>query len=149
MVNRALAQAQRLASIRSGPGASRLPVEYSRLRLSFAARNANGHMGPRKFAQAYLPQLSFHNPALRIDVLRTPFDKDDDPKNLTRAATLEVYAGSETKPTIEIDVKGLHSDEILKRLLDRTGAVPVVVEEAANLVTTATTKADVATAAAA
>ena len=145
MVNRALAQARRLAAIRSGPGAAQLPVEYSRLRLSFASRNANGHMGPRKFAQSYLSQLAFHNPTLAITVERIPFDAEADPKNLHRPATLELYTGTQPTPAVELDVRGLHSDEILQRLLERTKAVPVVTEDASATPLTTTAAAAPAT----
>lgn len=121
MPNRAIQQAKRLLQIRSGPASLVLPAEYTSLSLQFSQKNANGHMGPRKFTQQSLPQLQFQNPSLKIDVKRV-VDKED-PKNLKIPAVLRLTRRGEEDT--EINLQGLHSDEILKRLIKATGATTI------------------------
>ncbi|PUU83019.1 hypothetical protein B9Z19DRAFT_232910 [Tuber borchii] len=60
----------RLALIRSGTGAAILPPDVRKLGLTFAMKNADGHMGPRKFWRHYLPRLKYHNPDVDMQVTR-------------------------------------------------------------------------------
>ncbi|BFZ53869.1 54S ribosomal protein, mitochondrial [Savitreella phatthalungensis] len=131
MVNRAVVQARRLDVIRKGPASVSLPAEFTQLRLSFAQRNAGGHMGARKFAQQSLPSIKFHNPSLQMDVSRVPRSTED-PQNANIAASLQLFKGSEPQPVIDLDVRGLHSDDILAKLIELTGAERIIFDDAAR-----------------
>lgn len=131
MPNRAVIQAKRLVDIRSGPGSLSVPAQFNSLELTFSQRNANGHMGPRKFAQINLPRIQFRNPNLEIAVKRI---KDlQDPKNEKTRATMTIKSTS-TTGTTTTSIQGLHSDEILKKFIELTGAREAVESEGSAIV---------------
>ena len=115
MPNRAIAQSLRLKNISHGPGSIIIPNVTTGINLSFAQLNANGHMGPRKFVQQIIPRIAFRNPALAINVVRV---KSEDKKNTGVQATMNITGEN----TTSIDIKGLHSDDILSKLIEATGA---------------------------
>lgn len=131
MPNRAIIQAKRLLDIRTGPGSLSVPAQFTALELSFAQRNTNGHMGPRKFAQINLPRIQFRNPNLEISVKRI---KDpQDLKNEKTGATMTIKSTS-TADSKTTSIKGLHSDEILKKFIEMTGSREAVDTEGSAVV---------------
>ncbi|CAK7267324.1 hypothetical protein SEPCBS57363_002532 [Sporothrix epigloea] len=146
-----------LLNLRHGPGAAILPANVTRLHLEFASRWNNGQYGPRKFWQTSLPRLKYWNPAIPMILNRTADTtgaatltiylrktSGDSPKSASPVTPdtqpSSSFVGASPAPeqtplehTIQIDVKGLHSDEILKDLLSKTGAsavFPTAQEEA-------------------
>ncbi|CAK7233963.1 hypothetical protein SBRCBS47491_008788 [Sporothrix bragantina] len=136
-------------ALRHGPGAAILPSEVTRIHLEFANRWNKGQYGPRKFWQTYLPRLKYWNPAIPMIVNRTA--DTTGPATLTiylrstqgESSTSSSPVTPDTQPsssfvgtskapeptllerTIQIDMKGLHSDAILKDFLAKTGASAV------------------------
>lgn len=133
MPNRAIIQAARLAVIKTGPSAIRLPPNYASLLLSFSQYNANGHMGPRKFAQHDLPRIAFHNPSLDIKVTRIKNLGDKQNQKIAASLKLVKLDGEE----VEVSIQNVHSDEITSRLKELTRATVVVDESLLPLTTTA------------
>ncbi|KAL1887339.1 hypothetical protein Sste5346_010278 [Sporothrix stenoceras] len=138
-----------LLNIRNGPGAVILPKEVTRIHLEFASRWNDGQYGPRKFWHNYLPRLKFWNPAIPMIVNRTqdtagpatltiymlqnkskgaptrsPVTPDNQP-NSSFTGSSKAPKPTPAETTVEIDMKGLHSDVILHHFLEKTGAVAV------------------------
>lgn len=135
MPNRAIIQSLRLKSISTGPAAIRLPPAASHLTLSFGKSNTNGHMGPRKFAQLHLPSLAYHNPRLVVNVTRIAAE----PKTKNEGVDAILHIKDESNQTVSrIDVRGLHSDEIVQRILAISGAEKVVSDPVAAVEPAAT-----------
>ncbi|CAK7203216.1 hypothetical protein SEUCBS139899_005947 [Sporothrix eucalyptigena] len=135
-----------LLNLRHGPGAAILPNEVTRIHLEFANRWNNGQYGPRKFWQTCLPRLKYWNPSIPMIVNRTAdtagpatltiylrhgqdgSSKGASPVNQnTQPSSSFVGASKAPEPTpsertVQIDMKGLHSDAILKDFLAKTGA---------------------------
>ncbi|MCJ1280745.1 hypothetical protein MMC26_000062 [Xylographa opegraphella] len=121
-----------LFSIRLGPGAAILPKDVKRIHLDFATKFNDGHLGPRRFFQHCLPRLKYHNPGVSMTVTRTT--------NQAGPATMTVFfagaapAGSSVNERVQVlDMKHRQEPEILHRLLEVTGAVPVRATEAEEL----------------
>ncbi|KAG0128927.1 putative 50S ribosomal protein Mrp49 [Tuber indicum] len=109
----------RLALIRAGTGAAILPPEVRKLGLTFAMKNTDGHMGPRKFWRNYLPRLKYHNPNVDMQVHRDRESGGD--------ATLVIeFDGGKTET---IDVKHKHENDIVHAVLESTKAKPVPTSE--------------------
>ncbi|RPB05532.1 hypothetical protein L873DRAFT_1757712 [Choiromyces venosus 120613-1] len=108
----------RLALVRSGTGAAILPPGVRKLGLTFAMRNADGHMGPRKFWRYHLPRLQYHNPTVAMEVTRHRVDGGD------ATLTIEYEGKTET-----IDVQHKHENEITRAVMDLTKAKPVPTSE--------------------
>ncbi|KFY08340.1 hypothetical protein V492_06310 [Pseudogymnoascus sp. VKM F-4246] len=127
-----------LLAIKLGPGAAVLPKNVTKLHMEFAKRMNDGHFGPRKFWQSYLPRLKYHNPTVSMTLERTEnqegpalmtvyFDDTTQPQTPSSPA-----AGTQTEPTtsnqqrvVTINMKHRHESEILSQLLALTNAVPV------------------------
>ncbi|KAK4139170.1 CI-B8 domain-containing protein [Dichotomopilus funicola] len=136
-----------LLNLRTGPGAAILPKDVTRIHMRFALRLEGGHMGPRKFFRENLPRLKFHNPTIPMIVQRN--DDNAGPATLsiyfreaTGSATAaetpwgitssRVMDGSIEPPApgpgervLTINMRGAHSEKILKDFLTKTGAVAV------------------------
>jgi len=109
----------RLALTRAGIGAAILPPEVRKLALTFAVRNKDGHMGPRKFWYKYLPRLKYHNPAVDMEVSREGVSGGD--------ATLAIeFDGGKTET---IHVKHKHENQIARAVIELTKAKPVPTSE--------------------
>ncbi len=120
MPNRAVIQAKKLSLLKQGPGAAIVPPSIKSIHVTFSRRNADGHMGARKFVQTNLPRISFHNPQIDIQVNKI---RPKDTKNEGIPAKIEIHGLSEN-PTI-MDVQHHHSDEICRQLLSKLKAVAV------------------------
>lgn len=122
MPNRALIQSARIKSITQPSQSSfLLPPQFTHLSLTFGQRNANGHMGPRKFAQHDLPNLAYFNQSLKISVRRIKDPTDLKNEKVKAFITLK----REGDENVDIQIQGLHSDEIVRRLKEVTGATQV------------------------
>ncbi|KFZ12811.1 hypothetical protein V502_06915 [Pseudogymnoascus sp. VKM F-4520 (FW-2644)] len=135
---RRMTKLRALLAIKLGPGAAVLPKNVTKLHMEFAKRMNDGHFGPRKFWQSYLPRLKFHNPAVSMTLDRTTNQEgpalmtvyfDDATQPQTPSAPV---AGTQTEPTtsnqqrvVTINMKHRHESEILSQLLALTNAVPV------------------------
>ncbi|CCG84121.1 protein of unknown function [Taphrina deformans PYCC 5710] len=127
MPNRAIVQAKKILDIRVGPGSITLPPEYTALHLSFSQKNANGHMGPRKFTQQNLPRIQYHNPHLSIQVKRINLR---DKSNRDVDAVMKLMKSGQTEAQADVlSIRGLHSDEIVSKLTEMTGATKVELPE--------------------
>lgn len=123
--------------------------------MDFAMKWNDGHFGPRKFWKICLPRLKFWNPAIPMLVNRTPDQSapakmsiyfrqaslsSDTPSALTsKLSTLPLaqqpHSSTENEHpapdpeegerVVTIDMKNVHSDQILTEFIAKTGAVPV------------------------
>ncbi|KAI1649589.1 CI-B8 domain-containing protein [Daldinia loculata] len=146
---------QALLALRHGPGAAILPPEITRIHMDFALKWNDGHMGPRKFWKTCLPRLKFWNPAIPMLVNRTPDQSapakmsiyfrqasldSDTPSALTtklselplarqpHSSTSNEHPAPEPEEgerVVTIDMKNVHSDEILNEFMTKTGATLV------------------------
>ncbi|KAI1780506.1 CI-B8 domain-containing protein [Hypoxylon cercidicola] len=146
---------QALLALRHGPGAAILPPEITRIHMDFAMKWNDGHFGPRKFWKNCLPRLKFWNPAIPMLVNRTSDQSapakmsiyfrqaslaSDKPTALAsklRMLPLAQQPHSSTENehpapepeegerVVTIDMKHVHSDEILTQFIAKTGAAPV------------------------
>ncbi|KAI2611520.1 CI-B8 domain-containing protein [Hypoxylon fragiforme] len=146
---------QALLAIRHGPGAAILPPDITRIHLDFAKRWNDGHLGPRKFWKVCLPRLKYWNPAVPMLVNRTldqtaPAQMSiyfrqtallsDTPSALsTKISALPLAQQphssimnehpapepEEDERVVKIEMKGLHSDQILADFLSKTGAIVI------------------------
>ncbi|KFY30978.1 hypothetical protein V493_01505 [Pseudogymnoascus sp. VKM F-4281 (FW-2241)] len=135
---RRMTKLRALLAIKLGPGAAVLPKNVTKLHMEFAKRLNEGHFGPRKFWQSYLPRLKYHNPAVSMTLDRTTNQEgpalmtvyfDDTAQPQTPSAPV---SGTQTEPTtsdkqrvVTINMKHRHESEILSQLLALTNAVPV------------------------
>ncbi|KAK9457664.1 hypothetical protein V1511DRAFT_476700 [Dipodascopsis uninucleata] len=110
-----------LSKISTGKAAVTLPTSITNLKLQFKTLNKYGHMGARKFWRDHLPTLQFHNPSLKIEVFRTKIENKSEEAHKNEPAILSFTIGDKVQ---DIDIKNMHSDEILERLVTATGAVP-------------------------
>ncbi|KAI1388336.1 CI-B8 domain-containing protein [Hypoxylon trugodes] len=143
---------QAILALRHGPGAAILPPEITRIHMDFAMKWNNGHFGPRKFWKTCLPRLKFWNPAIPMIVNRTLDQSapakmsiyfrqaalsSDAPSALsTKLSTLPLAQQprsstenehpapepEENERVVTIDMKDVHSDQILAEFLSKTGA---------------------------
>lgn len=127
-----------------------LPPEVTRIHMDFAFKLNDGHFGPRKFWQTYLPRLKYHNPAVPMTINRTT--NQEGPAIMTIHFTNSASAAntgpaissttdskpssapvaSSTSPaptecTQTINMKHRHESEILSQLMSITKAKPVQV----------------------
>ncbi|KAF3071010.1 putative 50s ribosomal protein mrp49 protein [Daldinia childiae] len=128
---------QALLALRHGPGAAILPPEITRIHLDFALKWNDGHLGPRKFWKTCLPRLKFWNPAIPMLVNRTSDQSapakmsiyfrqasldSNTPSALTTKLTPSTRARGRRERVVTIDMKNVHSDEILSEFMTKTGA---------------------------
>lgn len=118
-------QLARLNVISSGPGAVRVPADVKSVNLSFKFQNSHGHMGPRKFWQANLPQIQFHNPTLPISVNRTYANSLEEHASIPAVLSIKFENGSEKS----VNVKNKFSLDILEDFIRLSGATKVPLEE--------------------
>ncbi|KAI2632416.1 CI-B8 domain-containing protein [Hypoxylon sp. NC1633] len=146
---------QALLAIRHGPGAAILPPEITRIHLDFAVKWTEGHFGPRKFWRICLPRLKYWNPAIPMLVNRTTDQSapakmsiyfrqaslsSDQPAALTTKLSSLPLAQQpkssiknehpapepeEGERVVAIDMKNIHSDQILSLFIAKTGATVV------------------------
>ncbi|KAI0850157.1 CI-B8 domain-containing protein [Daldinia vernicosa] len=146
---------QALLALRHGPGAAILPPEITRIHMDFALKWNDGHLGPRKFWKMCLPRLKFWNPAVPMLVNRTSDQSapakmsiyfrqaalgSDTPSALTtklselplarqpHSSTSNEHPAPEPEEgerVVTIDMKNVHSDDILNEFLTKTGATLV------------------------
>ncbi|KAI1101910.1 CI-B8 domain-containing protein [Jackrogersella minutella] len=145
---------QALLKLRHGPGAAILPPEITRIHMDFARRWNGGHFGPRKFWKICLPRLKYWNPAVPMLVNRSEDQTapakmsiyfrqaalSDKPSALsTKAATLPMAQQphssiknespapepEEDERVVTIEMKEVHSEQILTEFLAKTGATLV------------------------
>ncbi|KAI4869063.1 CI-B8 domain-containing protein [Hypoxylon rubiginosum] len=145
----------KLLALRHGPGAAILPPEITRIHMDFAQKWNDGHMGPRKFWRTCLPRLKFWNPAIPMLVNRTTDQSaaakmsiyfrqaslsSDTPSALASKLSALPLAQQphssienehpapepeEGERVVTIDMKNVHSDEILSEFMAKTGATLV------------------------
>ena len=96
------------------------PAKCSGIRLTFQAKNFNGHMGPRALWRKYLPTLQFYNPWLKIDIIRV---KNED-KKVDIPCTLDIL-GKDGEVVDTIDMKNKMYDKIFDELLGKVEHEPV------------------------
>ena len=123
--------------VRIGPGAATLTNDVNRIHLDFARKYDDGHFGARKLWRNYLPRLKYHNPAVSMTVNR--HEDQSGPATLTLFFSEESVSTSSTPPvglttmalrpdtwqrTEVIDMRHKHESEILKQLVELTGAIP-------------------------
>lgn len=87
---------------------------YSSIKLTFQAKNHNGHMGARMFWRNCLPTLQFYNPSFKFDVIRIKNDK----KSIEVPCKLEVFT-SDGKVAETIDMQNRMYDSIMDEVLQR------------------------------
>ncbi|TKA69293.1 hypothetical protein B0A49_03114 [Cryomyces minteri] len=135
-----------LLAIRIGPGAAVLPKDVKRIHMQFAPKLNDGHMGPRKFWQHYLPRLKYHNPAIPMTVDRTqtqsglatltifftqPTTSSDSttplpaPTSSTSGDTAPSASYAPTERTVSINMKHRTDAEILTQFMEATKATVV------------------------
>ncbi|KAI1800825.1 CI-B8 domain-containing protein [Daldinia bambusicola] len=146
---------QALLALRHGPGAAILPPEITRIHMDFAKKWNDGHFGPRKFWKTCLPRLKYWNPAVPMLVNRTQDQSapakmsiyfrqaaltSDTPSALTtklsqlplaqqpHSSTSNEHPAPEPEEgerVVTIDMKNVHSDQILTEFMSKTGATLV------------------------
>ncbi|KAI0181932.1 CI-B8 domain-containing protein [Hypoxylon sp. FL1284] len=146
---------EKLLALRFGPGAAILPPEITRIHMDFAHRIKEGHMGPRKFWKTCLPRLKFYNPAIPMLVNRTVDQSSpakmsiyfrqaaaegDGASTLAgrlnalplaqqpRSSTTNEHPApppAEGERVVTIEMKQVHSNDILSEFLAKTGAAVV------------------------
>ncbi|KAI0906670.1 CI-B8 domain-containing protein [Ustulina deusta] len=146
---------QVLLDLRHGPGAAVLPPEITRIHLDFARKWTQGHFGPRKFWRKHLPRLKYWNPVVpmlvnRFDDQEAPatmsiyyrktFASRDPASTIEAVRNMLPLAQqpcsgirdehpapepAEDERVLKIDMSNIHSDNILKTFLEKTGATPV------------------------
>lgn len=94
--------------------------KYNNIRLTFAYKNSNGHMGARKFWHTYIPTLKFYNPSLGVEVERLRLIKKGKKSKTNRLVDckLEMFDNSSNK-VLELDMRNKMSDAIMKELLEQ------------------------------
>ncbi|KAI1765805.1 CI-B8 domain-containing protein [Hypoxylon sp. FL1150] len=145
----------KLLALRHGPGAAILPPEITRIHMNFALKWNDGHFGPRKFWKSCLPRLKFWNPAIPMLVNRTSDQSaaakmsiyfrqaalsSDTPSALAsklsslplaqqpHSSTENEHPAPEPEEgerVVTIDMKNVHSDDILSEFIAKTGATLV------------------------
>ncbi|KAK9448015.1 mitochondrial 54S ribosomal protein mL61 [Limtongia smithiae] len=121
MKSRILYQTKRLESIALGRAALILPTAVTNIKLSFKTKNSFGHMGARKFWRECLPSIQFHNPHALIEVIRAPEPESRDAQEAVPAELLVEFGD---RPPLALDIKNMHSDEILAKFRAGTDAKP-------------------------
>lgn len=134
-------------ALRFGRGAAVLPPEITRIHLDFAQRWNDGHMGPRKFWKECMPRLKFWNPAIPMIVNRSKstegpaimsiyFRKPGvEPIKNTIPLAAQPHSSTENETPAwppndderveTIEMKNVHSDNILEQFLAKTQATLV------------------------
>ncbi|MCJ1448437.1 MAG: hypothetical protein MMC23_008952 [Stictis urceolatum] len=116
-----------LLDIRLGPGAVVLPPKIKRIHLDFASKINDGHFGARKVWRTYLPRLKYHNPTVSMTVNRSTDQAG--PATMTiifaqpghpTTSTADLSGSNERIETI--DMKHKHESDILRSLMEITGA---------------------------
>lgn len=145
----------KLLALRHGPGAAILPPEITRIHMDFAVKWNDGHLGPRKFWKSCLPRLKYWNPAIPILVNRSENQAgpatmsiyfrqaaaSSDPLSIAEAVRNMVPLAQQPHSSIKnehpapppdegervvtIDMKNVHSDNILGEFLAKTGATVI------------------------
>ncbi|KAI1364974.1 CI-B8 domain-containing protein [Xylaria arbuscula] len=144
---------QAMLSLRHGPGAAILPPEVTKIHMDFAMKWNDGHFGPRRFWRECLPRLKFWNPAIPMLVNRStnqagpatmsiyfrqtsaePISTAEVVRNMLPLAQQPHSSVSNEHPApppeegervVTIDMKNVHSDDILGAFLAKTGATVV------------------------
>ncbi|KAJ3566043.1 hypothetical protein NPX13_g7277 [Xylaria arbuscula] len=144
---------QAILSLRHGPGAAILPPEVTKIHMDFAMKWNDGHFGPRRFWRECLPRLKFWNPAIPMLVNRStnqagpatmsiyfrqtsaePISTAEVVRNMLPLAQQPHSSVSNEHPApppeegervVTIDMKNVHSDDILGAFLAKTGATVV------------------------
>ncbi|KAK6955335.1 hypothetical protein Daesc_002968 [Daldinia eschscholtzii] len=146
---------QALLAIRHGPGSAILPPEITRIHMDFAMKWNDGHLGARKFWKNCLRNLKYWNPAIPMIVNRTTDQSSPAKMSIYfRQAALDSNTPSalatklsqlplaqqphsstsnehpapepeEGERVVTIDMKNVHSDDILNEFMSKTGATLV------------------------
>lgn len=114
MLKRHIKTANKLAQIRNGLGAAKIPRNITKLTLLMAFKNKNGQMGCRKFWRQHLPSIQFHNPHLQIEVRRSHEE--------TRAI---MQIDQTSGDPIFLDMQYKQASDICQELFQKIHAVPV------------------------
>ncbi|KAG0182961.1 hypothetical protein DFQ28_003440 [Apophysomyces sp. BC1034] len=96
-----------LAHLTSGPGASKLASNISKISLTYAIKGKHECAGAKHFLQDVMPRIQYNNPTIEFEV-----NKLTDP---TTKPIVTVHSGERAKT---IEVPRLHSDVICEKVFE-------------------------------
>ncbi|KAI8879178.1 hypothetical protein K501DRAFT_336274 [Backusella circina FSU 941] len=99
-----------IKQLTTGPGASKLPSNVSKIALTFALKGKNESAGARHFLQENLPRIQYNNPSIEYEVNKV-LDNTIKP-----SVTVHFSTGSSKS----FEIPRVHSDSICERVFSAT-----------------------------